>query len=49
MGMKNNNYAGYAALFDVSKAMVERRLGELKKEGKIVRVGGNKVGYWKIG
>lgn len=42
------NYAAYAAIVGVSEATVKRRLGELKKEGAIIRVGSNKTGYWEI-
>ena len=42
------NYAEYAAIVGVSEATVKRRLGELKKEGAIIRVGSNKTGHWKI-
>ena len=42
------NYAEYAAIVDASEATVKRRLGELKKEGAIIRVGSNKTGHWEI-
>lgn len=42
------NYAEYAAIVCVSEATVKRRLGELKKEGAIIRVGSNKTGHWEI-
>ena len=42
------NYAEYAAIIGVSEATVKRRLGELKKEGAIIRVGSNKTGHWEI-
>ena len=42
------NYAEYAAQIGVSEATVKRRLGELKKEGVIIRVGSNKTGHWEI-
>jgi len=42
------NYAEYAAIIGTSEATVKRRLGELKKEGSIIRVGGNKTGHWEI-
>ena len=42
------NYAEYAAIVGASEATVKRRLGELKKEGAIVRVGSNKTGHWEI-
>lgn len=42
------NYAAYAAQIGVSEATVKRRLGELKKEGVIIRVGSNKTGHWEV-
>jgi len=42
------NYAQYAAIVGVSEATVKRRLGELKKEGTIIRVGSNKTGHWEV-
>ena len=42
------NYAEYAIQIGVSEATVKRRLGELKKEGIIIRVGSNKTGHWEI-
>jgi Fic family protein len=42
------NYAEYAVVVGVSEATVKRRLGELKKEGAIIRVGSNKNGHWEI-
>lgn len=42
------NYAEYAAIVGASEATVKRRLGELKKEGAIIRVGSNKTGHWEI-
>lgn len=42
------NYAEYAARIGVSEATVKRRLGELKKDGFIIRVGSNKTGHWEI-
>lgn len=41
------NYAEYAAIVGTSEATVKRRLGELKKEGAIIRVGSNKTGHWE--
>ena len=41
------NYAGYAAIVGASEATVKRRLGELKKEGAIIRVGCKKTGHWE--
>ena len=42
------NYAEYAAIIGTSEATVKRRLGELKKESAIIRVGSNKTGHWEI-
>ncbi|MDO5342726.1 MAG: Fic family protein [Bacteroidia bacterium] len=42
------NYSEYAAKLGVSEATVKRRLGELKKNGIIVRIGSNKTGRWEI-
>ena len=42
------NYSEYAAQIGVSEATVKRRLGELKKDGVINRVGSNKTGHWEI-
>lgn len=42
------NYSEYAAKLGVSEATVKRRLGELKKNGVIVRIGSNKTGRWEI-
>jgi Fic family protein len=42
------NYAEYAAIVGVSEATVKRRLGELKKDEVIIRVGSNKTGHWEI-
>ena len=41
------NYAGYAAIVGASEVTVKRRLGELKKEGAIIRVGSKKTGHWE--
>jgi len=41
------NYAEYAAIVGASEATVKRRLGELKKEGAIIRVGSKKTGHWE--
>ena len=41
------NYAEYAAIIGASEATVKRRLGELKKDGFIIRVGSNKTGHWE--
>ena len=42
------NYGEYGKILGVSEATIKRRITELKKQGKIVRVGANKVGYWKV-
>lgn len=42
------NYAEYAAQLGVSEATIKHRLGELKKEGVIIRIGSNKTGHWKV-
>ena len=42
------NYAEYAAQIGVSEATVKRRLGELKNDGVIIRVGSKKTGRWEI-
>ena len=42
------NYAEYAVIVGASEATVKRRLGELKIEGVIIRVGSNKTGHWEV-
>ena len=42
------NYAEYASRLGVSEATIKRRLGELKNQGLIVRVGSNKTGHWEV-
>lgn len=42
------NYADYATQIGVSEATVKRRLGELKNDGVIIRVGSNKTGHWEV-
>ena len=42
------NYSEYASMIGVSEATVKRRLGELKNDGFIIRVGSNKTGHWEI-
>ena len=42
------NYTEYAARIGVSEATVKRRLGELKNDGVIIRVGSNKTGHWEV-
>ena len=40
--------AEIALLLDVGKTTVDNYIAILKQEGKIIRVGSNKTGYWKI-
>ena len=42
------NYGEYGKILGVSEATIKRRITELKKQGKIVRVGANKVGHWEV-
>ena len=42
------SYAAYGELIGVSEATIKRRLGELKKEGLIIRVGANKGGHREV-
>ena len=42
------SYSEYAAMISVSEATIKRRLGELKNEGIIIRVGSKKTGHWEI-
>ena len=42
------NYAEYAAQIGVSEATIKRRLGELKNDGIIIRLGSNKTGHWEV-
>ena len=38
----------YAQKLNVSSATIKRKIAELKAEGKIVRKGSNKKGFWEI-
>ena len=42
------NYNQFAAELGVSEVTIKRRLGQLRKEGKIVRIGANKNGHWEV-
>lgn len=42
------NYSKFADEIGVSEATIKRRLGQLRKEGKIVRIGANKNGHWEV-
>ena len=42
------NYSEYAFIIGVSEATIKRRIGVLKNEGVIIRVGSNKTGHWII-
>jgi len=42
------NYGEYGKIVGVSEATIKRRIAELKKQGKIVRVGANKGGHWEV-
>ena len=44
----NGNYEDYAQILKVSSATIKRKIAESKAEGKIIREGSNKNGYWKI-
>ncbi len=49
--IKQNPKANYIELADktgYSTATIKRHIQELKKTGKIVRIGSDKTGYWKI-
>lgn len=48
--MQDNSlsYTSYASMLGVSEATVKRRLGELKRAGRIKRVGANKNGHWEV-
>ena len=47
LNLRSNQHQNLA-IVGASEATVKRRLGELKKEGIIIRVGGNKTGHWVI-
>lgn len=44
----NCSYDEYAQKLGVSSATIKRHIGELKNNGKIIRKGSNKTGYWEI-
>lgn len=41
-------YSEYAMQLGKSEATVKRLIGELKKQGKIERMGAKKNGWWKV-
>lgn len=43
----SGSYEDYAQKLNVSTATIKRKIGELKSEGKIIREGSNKNGFWK--
>ena len=43
----SGSYEDYAQKLNVSTATIKRKIAELKAEGKIVRIGSNKSGYWE--
>lgn len=43
----SGSYEDYAQKLNVSTATIKRKIAELKAEGKIVREGSNKDGFWK--
>ncbi len=45
---KNITISQIASLLNVSDKTVKRDIAKLKKENKIVRVGGLKSGYWEV-
>ena len=40
--------AGLSQELGISKRQMERRLAELKNEGRLEHVGARKNGYWKV-
>ena len=44
----SGSYEDYAQKLNVSSATIKRKIAELKAEGKIVRKGSNKKGFWEI-
>ena len=44
----SGSYEDYAQKLNVSSATIKRKIAELKAEGKIVRKGSNKNGFWEI-
>ena len=43
----SGSYEDYAQKLNVSSATIKRKIAELKAEGKIVRKGSNKNGFWE--
>lgn len=43
----SGSYEDYAQKLNVSTATIKRKIAELKSEGKIIREGSNKNGFWK--
>ena len=43
----SGSYEDYAQKLNVSTATIKRKIAELKADGKIVRIGSNKSGYWE--
>ena len=43
----SGSYEDYAQKLNVSSATIKRKIAELKAEGKIVRKGSNKKGFWE--
>lgn len=41
-------YAEYGSLMGVSPSTIKRRLNDMKKNGRISRMGSNKTGHWII-
>jgi len=42
------NYEQVAQALSISPATVKRRIQQLKKEGRLIREGSKKTGYWKV-
>ena len=40
--------AGISDELEISTRMVEKYISQLKKDGKIARVGGRKTGHWEV-
>ena len=45
---QEKTYSEYAMQLGKSEATVKRLIGELKKQGKIERMGAKKNGWWKV-
>ena len=43
----SGSYEDYAQKLSVSSATIKRKIAELKAEGKIIRKGSNKNGFWE--